>query len=198
MLFFNKIKNKTSDDKDKADGSLVFFLLSVPLLILVISFCINVNKNINVGNTFKSMAQVSAEAGVKESDSQGSLTNDSVAAFLREYRRQASIGDTKAFHDENCSTMMVDGKMRALPYVVVKLGTARGADDQQSTVTWTVEGNNELTTQQLPAGQKYRVISADVYDSSKNFFDIFGTKPCQLHKSTVSAISFGSNSDVTQ
>lgn len=185
----------------KADSTLVIFIISIPLLILSIGFSIDLTKSVNASNALKSMAQTSAETSVKTVDSRGSLNNDTVKSFINEYKTQSSpsashTNETQVYQSEKCSTAVIDGQTRQLPYMVIKLGTSRSINDAGVTnaTTWTVEGYDDPDIKAL-GSTKYKVISVDVYDSSTNLFGVYGLSGCQLHKSTVSAISFASNSD---
>lgn len=189
---------------DRADSVLIIFLVSVPLLVLVMGFVVDLNKNVNTKIAYNSMAQVSAEAGVKAITPSGSLDNRSIIAFAEEYKSQSNsseyhTNETNAYKSDTCSTMEVEGVERKMPYMVVKLQEGRGTDDRQST-SWIIEGEYTGDVTQIPVknlgNNKYRAISATVYDSSANSFGTFGLPDCQLHRSEVSAIAFGSNEDL--
>lgn len=193
-------KLRTALSSDRGDGVLVTTLIAIPLLLLVMGFSIDLNRSVNVGIAYNSMAQASVETGVKSLDARGSMGNRAVEAFVREYRVQSGNGanggtaETQAYNSAACATAKVEGVERRMPYIVVTLGTERGSG-KQVTSTWTVEGNDAVPTKALGNGV-YRVISADVYNSSTNLFGMLGLAPCQVHKSSVSAIAFGSNSDL--
>lgn len=198
QYFLNRINN------DRADSVLIIFLVCVPLLVLVMGFVVDLNKNVNTKIAYNSMAQVSAENGVKAITPAGSLDHRAVSAFAEEYRKQSSSSDyhtneTNVYKSETCSTMEIDGVERKMPYMVIRLQEGRGTDDRQST-SWVIEGPYKGTSNQVPPKDlgkaKYRAINATVYDSSTNAFGTFGLPDCQLHKSEVSAVAFGSNEDL--
>lgn len=194
---FKRLKSNT------ADSVMVLALTSVVFLVLIIGFTMDVNKNINTGNAFTSMAQTSAETAVKQVNSAGSLGNAAVAAFVTEYRNQISSTDyqtneTQAYRTTKCSTASINGTDKKLPYFEITLKTGRGTDGKAgiSSDTWKIDAS--IPTDSIPTialeGTKYTVISAEVYDATENLFSSLG--PCQLRHSSVSAISFASNTDL--
>lgn len=187
--FLNKISS------DRADSVLIIFLVSVPLLILVMGFVVDLNKNVNTKIAYNSMAQTSAETAVKAITPSGSLDRNSVVALVDEYRIQSGV-----YKSETCSTMEVDGVEREMPYMVINLQKERGEGEDgvnPRTSNWVIEGPSGRVESKNISGQtKYRAISATVYDSSTNSFGTFGLPECQLHRSEVSAIAFGSNEDL--
>ena len=192
MITLKNLKKFMSRSNDKADGTIVLFLFSVPLFILVLGLAINTNSAIQNKNEYNSMAQTSAETGVKSINTNGSLGQASVNAFVSEHRAQMQFN--QAINTEICQKMNVNGTMRNMPYYEIKLDTARGGGAPSG--TWIVEGQGEVPTLSVDPNVKYRVISANVYTSSQNLFGDFGLPPCQLHKSSVSAIAFGTNADL--
>lgn len=203
---FKRLKSNT------ADSVMVLALTSVVFLVLIIGFTMDVNKNINTGNAFTSMAQTSAETAVKQVDNSGSLGNNAIIAFVNEYAAQISqnesqTNETQAYRTTECSTE--SGTTRKLPYFEITLKTGRGTDGKESSDTKKIEGaitinSNGIATvdkSKIPSisrkelsDKKYTVISAEVYDATENLFSSLG--PCQLRHSSVSAISFASNTDL--
>lgn len=198
----NYLYKKSKDDK--AD-TLVMFVMALPLIMILMGFSININQSINTGIEYKAIAQTSVETAVKKVNSQGSLTNDSVQTFLNEYRIQSgdstiasgATSESKAFSSDVCSTAEVEGVERQMPYIIVTLGTERGVSKAQTKDSWVMEGRTDNKVEEHPLGNnKYKVISATVYDTSTSLWGAVGLSDCQLHKSEVSAISFGSNTDL--
>lgn len=210
---FKRLKSNT------ADSVMVLALTSVVFLVLIIGFTMDVNKNINTGNAFTSMAQTSAETAVKQVDSSGSLGNNAIIAFVNEYAAQISqnesqTNETQAYRTTECSTVSINGADKKLPYFEITLKTGRGTDGKESIDTKKIEGaitinSNGIATvdkskippldkSKIPPSEerehKYTVISAEVYDATENLFSSLG--PCQLRHSSVSAISFASNTDL--
>lgn len=180
---------------DRADGVLIMFIIAIPLFVLLLGFAINVNSSIQAKNEYNAMAQTAAQTSIKTINANGSLGNGSVETFISEYRKQYTDGHLPV--SDECKTMKVDGVSRTLPYYVVTLETGRGLNGVNSTQSWTVEGTGTVPTKTLTANTKYRVLSAKVYTSSTNIFGVFGLPACQLHASSISAIAFGSQSDLS-
>lgn len=174
---------------------------------LVMAFGININQAVNISNEAKSKAQASVETAVKSLNSQGSLGNASVQSFVNEYHIQdhaksgqaknatSGTSDSSATASKQCSTMEIDGVKHQMPYMIVKLGTERGKNKVASNQIWTIEGTTNTVPTKSLNNVKYKVISATVYSANTNTFSFPGVPACQLHKSEVSAIAFGSNSD---
>jgi hypothetical protein len=187
---------------DSADAVLVTVILAMPGIMIAAGFAADMSKSAYVSSTYSSMAQRSSETAVSTINARGSLDNDSVRKFVSEFRTQAKV--SKYHTDETlqaetssvCSTRNIRGVERKLPYIEVRLGTARGANDEGTTTIWNVPADKEVVDKVLNPKIKYKVISADVYTGSPNFIlGMFG-QPCQYLKSPVSAISFGDNADL--
>lgn len=199
---FNKLINKSKSDRG---DTLVMFVISIPFIMILMGFSININQSVNSSIEYNAIAQTSVENAVKKVDSQGSLNNNSIQKFVNEYRIQSGdssepsrgTNETKAFQSSVCNTAEVEGVERKMPYMIVTLGTERGTDKVQSQSSWTIEGVGSDAVEQKPLGsEKYKVISATVYNTSTSLWGAVGLSDCQLHKSQVSAISFGSNTDL--
>lgn len=199
---FNKLINKSKSDRG---DTLVMFVISIPFIMILMGFSININQSVNSSIEYNAIAQTSVENAVKKVDSQGSLNNNSIQKFVNEYRIQSGdssepsrgTNESKAFQSEVCNTAEVEGVERKMPYMIVTLGTERGTDKVQSQSSWTIEGVGSDAVEQKPLGsEKYKVISATVYNTSTSLWGAVGLSDCQLHKSQVSAISFGSNTDL--
>lgn len=192
---------------DRGDA-LVVFLCALPFILLAMGFVINLSLAASAATDRRDIAQKSVETAVKKINSNGSLGNDAVQAFVTQYRIQSgdskiankSTGETGAYNTKTCATGEVNGVKKKMPYMVVKLGTARGTKNVQSSVSWVIEGKSSAATdkiKQQPVGSaKYRVISATVYSTSTNLWGGVGLADCQVHKTEVSAIAFGSNEDL--
>lgn len=199
---FNKLINKSKSDRG---DTLVMFVISIPFIMILMGFSININQSVNSSIEYNAIAQTSVENAVKKVDSQGSLNNNSIQKFVNEYRIQSGdssepsrgTNESKAFQSEVCNTAEVEGVERKMPYMIVTLGTERGTDKVQSQSSWTIEGVGSNAVEEKPLGsEKYKVISATVYNTSTSLWGAVGLSDCQLHKSQVSAISFGSNTDL--
>lgn len=186
---------------DKADSALIVFLLSIPLVLIVMGYVSDLNKNVNARTAFTTAAQESAQSAVRTLDSSGSLNINSVNAFVTQYRYHSNpstmhtneIGNYKS---ENCDTVEVNGRTYAAPYMVIKLDTERTASTKGESKVITVSGLSEPPSSFNFGSGNYKVITADVYDTSTNNWGVFGLPSCQTHHSSVSAVAFGSNEDL--
>lgn len=185
--------------KDAGDAVLTTVVIAMPAIMIAVGFAADTSKSAYVSSSYTSMAQRSAQTAVSAINSRGSLDNNSVRKFISEFRTQSG---GSAFHTNEtlqaetstvCSTREINGVTKKLPYVEVTLKTARGSST--GTTKWTIENGQSVVDQPLGSA-KYKVISADVYTGSPNFIlGMFGT-PCQFLKTSVNAISFGSNEDL--
>lgn len=194
---------------DKADSALIIFLLSVPLLLIVMGFVSDLNKNVNARIAFSTAAQESAQSAIKTVDASGNLNNRSAQAFLQQYKYQVNPSATKAgdrigtneiaaYKSDTCTTVTVDGKERPAPYIELSLQKSRGADGTNNPESnkLTLSGPNAEVPANFNFGSGYKVINAEVYDVSTNNWGLFGLPKCQTHHSSVSAVAFGSNEDL--
>jgi hypothetical protein len=193
--FFTKLRN------DRADSVLVTVILTMPALMLGAGFAADMSKSAYVSTSYSSMAQRSVETAVTSINAKGSLDNNSVRKFVSEFQNQSNgstshTNETLTSGPTGCSTRVINGVTRQLPYMEITLGTARGNSSIGDTTAWKIPDGTSVTNQVLDPKVKYKVISADVYTGSPNFIlGMFGV-PCQYLKSSVSAISFGDNTDL--
>lgn len=197
-----KLMNTLNDDK--ADSALIIFLLSIPLLLIVMGFVTDLNKNVNAKIAFNTAAQESAQSSVRTVNAAGSLNSEAATAFVNEYNYQISpsgshTNEIGAYKSETCNTVMVNGTEQKAPYIQIKLNAERGSNAKgsgASSETATSIGGGALSNlDRLNNTGDYKVISAEVYDTSTNNWAFFGLPNCQTHHSTVSAVTFGSNED---
>lgn len=192
--YFRKMK------KDSGDTVLTGAIIMLPVIAMVFGLAVDTTKSIYASNVYTSKAQASVETAVKSINSRGSLHKGSVERFVDEYEIQSSSSESHtnemaSFENERCATAEVNGIERDLPYYEVKLGTVRGEKDAYRTATAKVE-NGTIISSNIKPNEKYRVIDADVYTSQPNIaLGMFGM-PCQVFKSSVSAIAFGDNEDL--
>lgn len=180
--------------KDTADSVMVLFIIAVPMLILVMGIAININNAIYSKNELDAIAQTSTQTSIKAINSRGILGNSAVHKFVNEHRIQ--YAEIPLHKSNQCKKMEVNGVDRTLPYYEIWLETGRGqTGSSHSSGVWTVEGTGAIPYVSL-GSEPYRVLSANVYTASSNPFGIFGLSPCQLHTSRVSAIAFGSRTDI--
>lgn len=182
---------------DRGDGTLIMFIVSVPLFVILLGFCINTNNSVTAKTEFDTMAQTSAETSIKTLKADGTLGQKSVEKFIDEYRSQFK-NSHGIVSSEQCSTAEVDGKKVKLPYYKVVLDSGRGKGVKHASSTWVVEGNGSVDDKTSALrGKKFKTLTAEVYTATPNIFSSFGVPSCQVHKSSVSAIAFGSRKDVS-
>lgn len=188
--------------RDSANAVLVTVIIAMPFIMIAAGFAADMSKSAYVSSSYSSMAQRSAETAVKSINSRGSLDNNSVRKFISEFEAQNGISTLhtdetlQAGTDTTCSSRVIDGATRKLPYYEITLGTARGAGAVGATSVWKIPTGAAVANKTLDPAAKYKVISATVYTGSPNFIlGMFGT-PCQYLKSPVSAISFGDQEDL--
>jgi hypothetical protein len=192
--------------KDVASATLVTGIISALFISLCAGLAIDVSKNVYLKESFTSRAQQSTQVAIKEMNSRGSLKVSAPAKLVTEY---SGISSTSSYErDEtkvwtgSCTTRSItswDGKelTATMPYIVIRMDTQR-ALGTVSNVVWVSEGGGtpEIVSGTYDPTVKYSVIAADVHDSSANLMlSMFGM-PCQDYDQKVSAISFGSVSDL--
>lgn len=207
----------SKDNKDKGDAVLVTMIIAIPLFFLCMGFATDITNNIVQGQAYASMASQSSETAIKSIKGNGSLWQGvnakkqpagSVTAFVNEYLRQrdgvasgaevagASSLETKAMRG-HCTTAEVNGITRTLPYIEVNLDTQRTAGiSTNASTAFTSEGGGPIKNGVYSENKIYRVLTATVYEANKNMILGVVDMPCQVHKSVVSAVSFGSKEDL--
>lgn len=187
---------------DAADSALVIFVVLVPLLIIIMGFVSDLNKNVNARAAFTTAAQESAQSSIRTVDGSGNLNQSTVNAFVTEYRYQVNpaaehTNEISAYKSASCDTVNVNGVQRKAPYIVVHFEGERSGSSVATSGTWVIEGATGTIPTNVSITGASKVIEAEVYDSSVNNWGVFGLPQCQTHHSTVSAISFGSNEDLS-
>lgn len=205
-LFTEKNRKKL----DKASATFVTGLLSVTLLLLCAGFAIDISKNLYLQNSFQSRSQQSIQVAMKSIDGKGSLTVDAPGVAAYAYRMGYSDG--KSYNDEtdnwraagcNKADITLDDGTKvsnaSLPYIVYKMDESRRIGTG-STVKWVSQGGGAPVLQSgsnYDRNRVYRVLTAEVHDAAPNLMlSMFGLS-CQNFKLNVSAIAFGSNSDLS-
>lgn len=191
--------NKKTFFNERGSGTLVVALWSIVLLLFLLSFAFDLTKNHNMKNIQNSIAQASAEAGVRKIDKTGSLDNKSIEEAIRVYKleRNKNTSEFLAYSQTNtqCSTINVNGVKRKVPYFEFYLTTDRGSESNKALVQ--VHNNDTASVLTKNTGQHYKVINMKVYDSVNNFALGFIGLPCQEIISTVKATAFASQEDIT-
>lgn len=215
---------------DHGDAVLVTTLISIPLLCVCFAFATGISMATWQKTSYNSAAQAAATASLQKVKSDGYLGQQTMQGFVSEYLSQTGRstalaingGSTKAtgqgsaanetgvFQSDSCSTGVINGVERQLPYIEVQLDINRNLDESTiSTYPYWSEGASGVLN--APEGghgtivpsQQYRVINAKVWEASKNvtWFGVTAQTDmdmtCQPYSVDVSAILFGNNEDLT-
>lgn len=198
--------------KDKANA-LILVVLSVPLIMLLFAFNLNIGKDISTKNIFNNTVQSATEAAVKTVNNRSVLGNESVQAFVNTYDKLITNPDTTSGSYVGggmeaevlrsrgvCGTMEINGAERVLPYMEITLSENRGNSSSSfyHTETWKLDGTTRSVTPKNLGNVKYKVIQATVWEATPNFLSFTGLEDCHLQKATKSAIAFGSQSDLEE
>jgi hypothetical protein len=189
--------------QDRADGVLVFTIISIPLLFICFGLGLDLTKNAYVKSSLNTMAQNAADRAIQNIDATGSLTAASATTFVNEFSRQRGktsesegTGEANAFIGGTvCSTLEIDGKERKLPYMKLTYDAGRGQATAARTGVVTVE-NGAVSSSTLVRGVTYRSFNATVYEASPNFILGLAGQPCQTFRIETTAVAFGSNEDL--
>ena len=214
---------------DHGDAVLVTTLISIPLLCLCFAFATGISMATWQKTSYNSAAQAAATASLQKVKSDGYLGQQTMQGFVSEYLSQTGrstaltlkggtkaagqgtgSGETGVFQSDGCSTGMINGVERQLPYIEVELDINRSLDESTiSTYPYWSEGTSGVLNAPegghgtIVAGQQYRVINAKVWEASKNvtWFGVSAKTPtdmtCQPYSVSVSAILFGNNEDLS-
>lgn len=181
---------------DDGDGALTLSIVFVPLAVICLGLAINTSQVVSNKFEYDTIAQSSAETAVKTIDARGNLDEKAIKALVREHREQL---EASTAYSGTCNVQEINGKKVTLPYYEVRLETSRNVKGRRVSSTYKIDSSNPNTVDVPDIENKntpYRVISAEVYTATSSPFVAIGLQPCNYHKSTVSAISFGSNRDL--
>lgn len=187
--------------RDAGDTILITSVICAPIIALMFGLAADTAKNVYTSNYYHTVAQASAETAVKEINAKGHLDyTDAIPAFINEFKKQTTASESHTgeanTYTGRCSTAEIDGVERKLPYYEIKLSTGRGVNNTSNTRTFKFEDGQPFMFSLIGYMGKFRVIDADVYTSTGNVaLSMFG-QPCQIFKSSVSAIAFGDNVDL--
>ena len=192
-------------DSERGDGVLVMGMWVVLILVIVLALLFDITKGATLKNVQTSMAQQSAEYGISQITSAGTLDDKAVESAIDSYltlRNNTTTIDGKTYRSEfsqlsagnRCHTVTVDGVQHEAPYFEATLSKTRGDNSDQILVDIEqATGKARLLT--TPRG-KYKVLNLTVYDAGSNLWMGVIGSPCQQMRSSVSAIAFGSNEDI--
>lgn len=181
---------------DKADSVLVTTMIAMPFFMLISGFAIDIGKNMFVHDAHHSQAQSAAQSAVRNIDSTGSMTADSIVTFHNSLDRQFSGDADVAVWDGNCN-IQDDATYPSYTIHFQAENYEGGTDTNRSGIFEYTAGENfdeklhEFIVQGgIDPQQVYRVVSAEVNTSSQNIMlGMFGM-PCQNYTSSVNAGTF--------
>lgn len=197
---------KFSFKDDRASATLVTGIISMLFICLCLGIGVDISKNAYLKSSLSSRAQQSAEVALKNLSTTGSIKEVAADKFVQEYlgnHNDSSFraDETKVWMSQKCSKRKISlnntQREVKMPYIVITLDTERrmGAN---SKVVYVSEGGSEpkLVKGSYNPYEKYRVLAAEVHDSTANvILGMFGMN-CQDYNSSVSAIAFGSQEDL--
>lgn len=183
---------------DKGDGVLVGALILTIVFFLVLAVMFDSVKNGAVRSDLTSMAQQSTDASIRTANSQGRLDWRAAEVAVNEYSLQregldGSTSESRTFASKQCSTGMVNGVERELPYYELRLDTSRGSGASggaSKVLAFSGAMPSSQDRPQLDPGADYSVLQMTVYDSTSNLLlNSFG-KGCQMFEISTSATTF--------
>lgn len=211
--------------KDRGDAVLVTTLISIPLLCVCFAFATGISMANWQKTSYESAAQAAAAASLQSVQSNGYLGRGTMQSFVREYLSQtgrasgltsggvtaagqgAGAAETANLDGGVCSTAVINGVTRQLPYIELQLDINRSAGESiiSTYPYWSAGSGGTLNNPEgghgtVVDGQQYRVINAKVWEASRNItwfgFASQQDMTCQPYNLDVSAILFGNNEDL--
>lgn len=189
-------------DGDSGDAVIVTVIIAIPLLILLGAFVLGESWMFtHNAEAFDMTAQRAVEASVAHVGASGNIGPTSVKAAVSNYMDLSKKSPTWRTKGGCEKATIVDDRgakvVHSMPYMVITTHSGRSAHGQ-ATQTWISEGGKPPRLVGPPGriSSTNHVISAVVYDSTRNPFAIGPFHTCQTKRSEVSAITFASNSDV--
>lgn len=205
----NRLRRK---ERDKADAVLVTVIIAIPFFLAAFMFSAGMAQNGWNKASLSDSAQASAQKAAGAVNGGGNLDQNSVNTFVTEYmhltdRQGRGIGPSGDYRTQEtngnmCSTVEINGRSYATPYIQLRLDKTRATGTSSSSPTYVSVGGAAASAVSTPNTRaSYRVLSATVYESSRSLlgdgFALVGKKSgCYTSKIEVSGITFGSNSDL--
>lgn len=187
---------------DRASATLAAGIIGMLFLCLCMGLAIDTAKNGYLKDSLSSRAQHSSEIAAKNIDSRGSLTPHAAYSFVEQYTDGVGKKDESKTWTGICTHRKVANwqgikKDHAMPYIVITYDTKRRTGNNSS-VVYVSEGGKDpvLVKGHYSPRRKYKVLDAEVHDSSSNLMMSMFGKDCQDYDNHVSAISFGSREDL--
>lgn len=200
---------------EKGAATIVIVLWSVILLTIFLAILLDLGKNVEMRNIQTSMAQTSAEYGIKTINSQGRIGASAVDAAIKDYKRQRNnpgggpasnkVSDYSVWAGGSCTTVNVNGVVHKAPYFEATAYRGRGLDGEpiKFSINQTT-GKATAITQGTP-NVPYLRLDFTVHDSVRNMMlGVSNIIPgidrdfnCQQITTKVSAVAFASQEDFT-
>lgn len=192
--------------RDKGDAILVTAIIAIPFLYLCMGIAIDLANMVIQKNAYTNVAQRGADAAIRQIGNQGSLgpknagdtaLPSSVKTFISTYKAEG-LNRAEIQKSDRCKSMEIPGLgKKTMPYMEITLDTKRNVGiSSPEAVKYVSEGNKAPTLVQNAPYKRYIALSAVVYDASPNLILGMFNEGCQLYKSTISSIAFGSQEDV--
>lgn len=198
MKFFNK---NIFNDKGSVHNTITAFI-TIIFCFLIAGGVIELTKNYNIKHDYSKLAQNAAETSIQTVSPSGSLNIETVNKFIKDYDdlkySKTSTQHNRIYEGDTCNTVKVNGIEKTAPYFEITLSTDRSQKNSKDSVKYVSSNSEEanLVEGNSSSNNKYTIITATVYDSTPNLFlPILGQK-CQQYNTPVSAIIFGSDSEV--
>lgn len=204
---------------NRADSILVTAIFSIVLVFLISLLTLDVVKNTYLKQGYTSMAQDAVENSMRTINSRGSLNESTPQAVVNAYMDRRKKFEGNVYNSEACSTIertytesglaynTIKTEQKKVPFMLITLSSGRSSDNPNGkSVIFESEGGGpvrNVSGVSLDPKVKYTVVSAQIYDSTENFMvniaslasDDYNFQ-CQYFNNDVSAVSYGSNSDL--
>lgn len=206
--FINKRISIMNRNVESDDGSsiLTFWLLFMPVLLLLLGSSIDLSKNRYLAEVYERSADSAVKAASNMRDAYGQLTGESVKRFDSEYRihRSELHSDAAAFRNNYCDSY------QGGTYPMMRAGISEdrggtldfnpdaGAEPANLVASISWAGNASPGDLAVPntRGLGYSMV-ANVQETSGNFMlGMFG-QPCQVYNIDVGTMSMSDGGDFT-
>lgn len=223
LKLVEKIRNRQTSDR--ADAIFVASVIFIPFMFIMSGFAMDITKAVYVKQQYQIMGQEATSAAARAIDPDGSIRPDAPQIMVNTYRDRftgsdsdsvnASYGGdtlegTAGVRNSNCRTVEVDTNgdgdgdtVFNAPYMTITLDGGRndiaGINGTPIAATWTSEGYGapvQKTGTTYDQNVRYYSMSATIWDTAPNLIlGMFGS-PCQVVKTEVSSVTFGSQEDL--
>lgn len=216
-------EKKSLYNKDTADGTLVFVMISLPMLVLVMVLNLTIAQTSADSAELNSLIQRSAQAGVSKVNAYGSLNKNAVVEVVRNIQREQNTSNDNTYGNggdhistrfctktiENESGIALTGSPAAY-YIEITLNDERSIDTEKNTGnasnTLNYTGFENGTTSPailtdmrnlgVDENSRMKVINVNAKINLRSYWSMPGMDSCRTHTINVSAITLGSSQDV--